>query len=45
MILLLTTADTEILAAAGALERLPPGFPAVRCDNPAKAEAWFAKAY
>ena len=38
MIVLLTTADTEILAAAAALERLPAGFPTVRCDNPARAE-------
>ena len=38
MIVLLTTADTEILAAAGALEGLPRGFPAVRCDNPARSE-------
>jgi cobaltochelatase CobN len=33
----LTTADTEILAAAGAVECLPAGFPAVRCANPATA--------
>jgi cobaltochelatase CobN len=32
-----TTADTEILAAAGAVERLPDGFPEVRCANPAGA--------
>jgi len=30
-----TTADTEILAAAAAVQRLPPGFPEVRCANPA----------
>ena len=24
---------------------VPPTGPCVRCDNPAKAEAWFAKAY
>jgi cobaltochelatase CobN len=30
----LTTADTEILAAAAAIERLPAGFPEVRCANP-----------
>jgi cobaltochelatase CobN len=35
---LLTTADTEILAAAEAVRRLPEGFPAVRCANPAAAE-------
>jgi cobaltochelatase CobN len=29
-----TTADTEILATAAAVERLPPGFPEVRCANP-----------
>ena len=34
-LLLLTTADTEILAAAKASERLPEGFPEVRCANPA----------
>src|SRR5215217_8798968 len=33
-----TTADTEILAAARALEPLPEGFPAVRCANPTKLE-------
>ncbi|THV42074.1 cobaltochelatase subunit CobN [Glycomyces buryatensis] len=36
-ILLLTTADTEILAAAGAVDRLPEGAPAVRALNPARA--------
>jgi cobaltochelatase CobN len=30
-----TTADTEILATATAVQRLPTGFPAVRCANPA----------
>jgi hypothetical protein len=30
-----TTADTEILAALAAVERLPAGFPEVRCANPA----------
>jgi cobaltochelatase CobN len=30
-----TTADTEILATAAAVERLPDGFPDVRCANPA----------
>jgi cobaltochelatase CobN len=29
-----TTADTEILATAAAVERLPADFPAVRCANP-----------
>src|ERR671932_471132 len=33
-ILFLTTADTEILAAARATELLPEGFPKVRCANP-----------
>ncbi|HEX6711373.1 MAG TPA: cobaltochelatase subunit CobN, partial [Rubrobacter sp.] len=33
-LLLLTTADTEILAAARASERLPDGFPEIRCANP-----------
>src|SRR5215212_5737846 len=37
-LLFLTTADTEILAAARALEPLPEGFPAVRCANPTKLE-------
>ncbi len=36
MLLFLTTADTEILAAARAAEALPDDFPAVRCANPAK---------
>jgi cobaltochelatase CobN len=31
---LITTADTEILATAAAVRRLPAGFPAVRCANP-----------
>jgi CobN/Magnesium Chelatase len=30
-----TTADTEILAARAAVERLPDGFPELRCANPA----------
>jgi cobaltochelatase CobN len=34
-----TTADTEILATASAVERLPEGFPEVRCVNPAGADA------
>ena len=33
-LLFLTTADTEILAAARAAERLPAGFPPLRCANP-----------
>jgi cobaltochelatase CobN len=37
-LLFLTTADTEILAAARATELLPEGFPQVRCANPAKKE-------
>jgi len=32
-----TTADTEILAAAAAVRRLGEGFPEVRCANPATA--------
>jgi cobaltochelatase CobN len=32
-----TTADTEILATAAAVARLPDGFPQVRCANPAGA--------
>ena len=38
MLLFLTTADTEILAAARATELLPEGFPVVRCANPTKLE-------
>lgn len=34
MLRVVTTADTEILATAGALERLPDDFPEVRCVNP-----------
>jgi cobaltochelatase CobN len=34
-----TTADTEILATASAVERLPGDFPEVRCANPAGAQA------
>lgn len=30
----ITTADTEILATAAAVRRLPEGFPEVRCANP-----------
>src|SRR5919202_2917032 len=37
-LLLLTTADTEILAAARASERLPEGFPEIRCANPVTLE-------
>src|SRR5918992_886266 len=36
--LFLTTADTEILAAAKAVEGLPGSFPGVRCANTAKLE-------
>ncbi|HEX6388427.1 MAG TPA: cobaltochelatase subunit CobN, partial [Solirubrobacteraceae bacterium] len=34
MLRLITTADTEILATATAVRRLPAGFPEVRCANP-----------
>jgi cobaltochelatase CobN len=34
-----TTADTEILVTAAAVERLPAGFPQVRCANPTGAHA------
>src|SRR5437868_116384 len=37
-LLFLTTADTEILAAARATELLPEGFPEVRCANPVTLE-------
>ena len=37
-LLFLTTADTEILAAARAADLLPSGFPEVRCINPTKLE-------
>ena len=37
MLRVLTTADTEILATAAAVERLPEDFPEVRCSNPAHA--------
>src|SRR5687767_394625 len=37
-LLLLTTADTEILAAARASERLPEGFPEINCANPVTLE-------
>ena len=37
MLRFVTTADTEILATAAAVERLPDGFPEVRCANPAAA--------
>ncbi|MDP8961575.1 MAG: cobaltochelatase subunit CobN, partial [Actinomycetota bacterium] len=36
-ILFLTTADTEVLAAAGAVERLPGDFPQIRAANPVEA--------
>ncbi|HEY5195855.1 MAG TPA: cobaltochelatase subunit CobN [Solirubrobacteraceae bacterium] len=34
MLSFITTADTEILATAAAVRRLPGGFPPVRCANP-----------
>ncbi len=34
MLRIITTADTEILATAAAVQRLPGGFPEVRCANP-----------
>ena len=37
-LLFMTTADTEILAAARAVEGLPGGFPEVRCANPTELE-------
>ena len=37
-LLFLTTADTEILASASALESLPQGFPVIRCANPANLD-------
>lgn len=37
MLRFVTTADTEILAATTAAERLPDGFAEVRCANPAMA--------
>lgn len=37
MLRFITTADTEILAAAAAVEQLPDDFPAVRCVNPGMA--------
>lgn len=37
MLRIVTTADTEILATAAAVARLPEGFPEVRCANPASA--------
>src|ERR671914_1303838 len=37
-LLFLTTADTEILAAARASERLPEGFPKLLCTNPVVLE-------
>ncbi|MGI8511643.1 MAG: cobaltochelatase subunit CobN [Solirubrobacteraceae bacterium] len=38
MLVLLTTADTDILAAAHAVRELPSDFGAVRCANPAGAD-------
>ena len=37
MLRFVTTADTEILATAAAVERLGEDFPTVRCANPAGA--------
>jgi cobaltochelatase CobN len=37
-LLFLTTADTEILAAAKATELLPENFPEIRCMNPTRLE-------
>ncbi|MGH3088444.1 MAG: hypothetical protein ACRDSJ_14145, partial [Rubrobacteraceae bacterium] len=37
-LLFLTTADTEILAAAKARDSLPEGFPELRCANPANLD-------
>ena len=39
MILILTTADTEILALSQAVSDIPDGFPAVRAANPASLSA------
>ena len=39
MLRFVTTADTEILAAAAAVRRLPDEFPDVRCANPYGADA------
>lgn len=39
MLRFVTTADTEILATAAAVERLPDDFPQVRCANPYGADA------
>src|SRR5919112_6357220 len=38
-LLMLTTADTEILAAARASEHLPDDFPTLVCANPAALDA------
>src|SRR3954469_10362801 len=38
MLRFVTTADTEILATAAAVERLPDEFPEVRCANPGGVE-------
>jgi cobaltochelatase CobN len=38
VLVLLTTADTDILAAAHAVAELPDGFASVRCANPAGVE-------
>lgn len=39
MLRFITTADTEILATASAVELLPDDFPAVRCVNPTGVDA------
>ena len=39
MILVLTNADTEILALRSVVEALPPGFPAVRAARPDEVPA------
>src|ERR1700722_20186681 len=38
VILLLTNADTELLAVCSVLHRLPAGFPGVRAANPARLD-------
>ncbi|MGH2743153.1 MAG: cobaltochelatase subunit CobN [Thermoleophilaceae bacterium] len=38
MLRIVTTADTEIMAAAAAVERMPARFPEVRCGNPGAVE-------
>jgi len=43
VIVVLTTADTELLALASARRRLPPGFPAIHGENPAAWDATTAE--